>query len=285
MSADPSGPVDGVNLYVYCSNRPIIKIDPDGRDDVFKVLSDIGKGNENSPYHGQALPVETQIGLGILDLGAKVISLGSDLNDVHAAYNNAGGGAAGLLMGANELNPFTKIVNGATTSYKEGGGGLSGFKNVIVKPVDAVIQGAANTYVEAGEGGKGAQALFNTINPVAAVGEAGINSYYAFKRGDYREGAKQGTGAVVEGFTFGKASAIPLKNGTVGKVLQESKNNRGSIQFSNGIPFKPNPTAYTAMLNSVRPKRPYSLISRGIRQLFCSNFLTESMRRQSLCIV
>ncbi len=38
-TADPSGPVDGRNLFIYCSNRPINMIDPYGR----KQMSGLAK--------------------------------------------------------------------------------------------------------------------------------------------------------------------------------------------------------------------------------------------------
>jgi hypothetical protein len=47
MSADPAGPVDGVNLYVYVSNNPVRKVDPTGNQEAEGVDLEY---NENAVF-------------------------------------------------------------------------------------------------------------------------------------------------------------------------------------------------------------------------------------------
>ena len=51
MSADPSGPVDGGNLYVYCQNNPVGRIDPDGRASIEKLWD--GACNRSFQLHNK----------------------------------------------------------------------------------------------------------------------------------------------------------------------------------------------------------------------------------------
>ena len=70
MSADPAGPVDGLNLYEYVSGNPVKMVDPEGtqEDDpqtVAQIEAEASKHIETTEYSFEDLAVEGSVEKGI----------------------------------------------------------------------------------------------------------------------------------------------------------------------------------------------------------------------------
>jgi len=120
MSADPSGPQDGLNLYEYVSSNPIGYIDPDGNEKKepgsFKKAWDFSLGflkaagkfaNENATMMLESHPLSP-----MFDPKAVWDRNMNMYNYLYNQYRLGGGGKEGLFNAGKQLLPLTRAKRG-----------------------------------------------------------------------------------------------------------------------------------------------------------------------------
>lgn len=129
MSADPSGPIDGLNLYVYCRNHPVNHFDPTGNDAYDWISENIAQPLLGKPVGEFATgvlqgQVDTAVGLGqgllssAIDPVGTTIDLGEHLVDKYKEGAKDDGVLGGIATAANELNPVYHMLVSGYEAYQ-----------------------------------------------------------------------------------------------------------------------------------------------------------------------
>ncbi len=175
-AADPIGVGDGLNIYCYCKNKPVNKLDSGGQDDT-----------------------TTDYLLGVGDALVSLVTGGSTPQDIADAYNQGGGGLEGTLMAIDRANPVARIRDSATQAYDQNGGGLEGTLMAIdaVNPAARMRDTVSTAYTQGGGGVEGTLMAVDALNPAARIRDSGGATLEAIDRGDARGAGREFTHTLV----------------------------------------------------------------------------------------
>jgi RHS repeat-associated protein len=219
LSADPSGSSDGLNLYKYVRDNPIILVDPNGDE------------SEHAKYLK-----------GVADAVVKIASGGSSIADIKAAYQQGGGAFEGTLNAIDKANPIAKIRDAAIEGYKEQGGGFTGVLNAIdrINPIARMRDTAIEAYHEQGGGLLGTLNAIDRLNPVAQIRDESVATIEAIQSGDTRAAGEHftntliGVAGVAAAFTTGGASVATTPTILVKNTIEEGLEGAFGAKYASG---------------------------------------------------